>query len=454
MSNLFLDKSIPEILKDVEAGILNFTDLSEAVESAIAAEEEGILAWVRYDIDKLKKMSREKEEQALETKTLRPLEGIPFGVKDIFNTEQFPTQMGSKLWENFTPGNNARVVDSLVKDGALIVGKTVTAEFAVHSLNETMNPHDRTKTPGTSSSGSAAAVSAGMVPFALASQTAGSIIRPGSFCGVWGMKPSFGLVPRTGVLKTTDSLDSLGFISSHVENLEPVLNSIRVKGPNYPYVYKNIDAPGLGLNLKREKWKVGFIKTHTWSSSLPYVQNSLEAFAKKLSSNKDFDVEEVMWPEELFSSHEIHSDIYNKSLSYYFQKEMTEDSQVTLKMKELIEAGNKIRPEGFRQALYSQENFASVLDDLLSNYDFVFTNSTGSSAPQRSEQELPDPSLIWTLGHVPAITAPVFRCPEGLPFGVQFVSRRWNDYLLIQGVRELATRELIPKKSAKILPLS
>ena len=115
--------------------------------------------------------------------------------------------MGSVIWKNFFPGNNARVVDKLINEGCLSIGKTVTAEFAVHELNKTLNPYDVTKTPGTSSSGSAVVVSTGMVPFALGTQTAGSIIRPASFCGVWGMKPSYGLIPRTGVLKTSDTLD-------------------------------------------------------------------------------------------------------------------------------------------------------------------------------------------------------------------------------------------------------
>ena len=129
------------------------------------------------------------------------------------------------------------------KNSGIFLGKTVTAEFAVHSLNETLNPHDITKTPGTSSSGSAVSVQIGNVPFALGSQTAGSIIRPASFCGVWGFKPSFGLIPRTGVLKTTDTLDTIGILSSHGSNFREVLDIIRVRGPNYPFVYQNIDQP-------------------------------------------------------------------------------------------------------------------------------------------------------------------------------------------------------------------
>ena len=130
--------------------------------------------------------------------------------------------MGSTLWQNFTPGNNARVIDKLIHNGSVVIGKTVTAEFAVHELNKTKNPFDKNRTPGTSSSGSAVAVATGMVPFALGTQTAASIIRPASFCGVWGFKPSFGLVPRTGILKTTDSLDTVGFLTTNLYKLSRI----------------------------------------------------------------------------------------------------------------------------------------------------------------------------------------------------------------------------------------
>ena len=157
------------------------------------------------------------------------------------NTISFKTEMGSKLWKRFTPGNNARIIDDLISNGATLVGKTVTAEFAVHHLNKTLNPHDIKRTPGTSSSGSAVCVSNGDVPFSLGTQSAASINRPASFCGVWGFKPSFGLISRTGILKTCDTLDTVGFFTSHQKNLKFILEAVRLKGKNHPFVYKNID---------------------------------------------------------------------------------------------------------------------------------------------------------------------------------------------------------------------
>ena len=451
MGSVFLEQSIPELIQNIERGILSFRDMADTTAQIINDKEADTFSWVSFDLDKLR---LESEQAFLKYKArghLLGLDGIPFGVKDIFNTRYFPTQMGSPLWKNFTPGNNARVVDSLLFAGGLVVGKTVTAEFAVHALNETLNPHDLSKTPGTSSSGSAAAVATGMVPFALASQTAGSIIRPASFCGVWGMKPSFGMIPRTGVLKTTDSLDTVGFVAAHAKSLGTLLDHTRVKGPDYPFVYKNVDRQGDRPKASNVPWRVGFVKTHTWDTATPYAQQAIEGLASRIGREEGFEIEEIEWPGDLHAAHDIHSIIYNKSLAYYFQNEKKMDSQVTSIMKKMIEAGESINPAEFRLALKRQESHCERLDQLLSPYDIVLSLGTSSSAPLRGVEELPDPSLIWTLGHVPSIAAPVFRCPEGLPFGAQFVSRRWNDYLLIQGVEELVDRGILASGSQIIL---
>ena len=450
MGSVFLEQSIPELIQNIELGILSFRDMADATAQIINGKEADTLAWVCFDLDKLR---LESEQAFLKYKArgrLLGLDGIPFGVKDIFNTKTFPTQMGSPLWKNFTPGNNARVVDSLLFAGGLVVGKTVTAEFAVHALNETLNPHDSSKTPGTSSSGSAAAVATGMVPFALASQTAGSIIRPASFCGVWGMKPSFGMIPRTGVLKTTDSLDTVGFVAAHAKSLRTILDITRVKGPDYPYVYKNVDKQGARPKASNRPWRVGFVKTHTWGTATDYARQAVEDLAKRISREEGFEVEEIEWPSDLRAAHEVHTFIYNKSLSYYFQNEKKMDSEVTPIMKKMIEAGDSINPAEFRLTLEHQASYCEGLDQLLSPYDIVLSLGTSSSAPLRGVEELPDPSLIWTLGHVPSIAVPVFRCPEGLPFGTQFVSRKWNDYLLLQGVEELVDRGMLPPGSQPI----
>ena len=449
-SRLYLERSIPELIQDIETDSISFGDMADSTALAIEDKEVDTLAWVCFDLDKLKLEADQAFAKYKSRGSMLAIEGIPFGVKDIFNTSFFPTQMGSPIWKNFTPGNNARVVDSLLLAGGLVAGKTVTAEFAVHALNETRNPHDLSKTPGTSSSGSAAAVATGMVPFALASQTAGSIIRPASFCGVWGMKPSFGMIPRTGVLKTTDSLDTIGFVAAHAKSLRTILDHTRVRGPDYPFVYKNVDARGAYPKSDRSPWRVGFVKTHVWHHARSYAQQAIEGLANRIGSENGFEVEEIDWSDELHAAHEAHSTIYAKSLAYYFQNEAKMSSQISPIMSEMIAAGETISLATFSAALRQQESICATLDRLLAPYDFVLSLGTSSSAPPRGVEELPDPSLIWTMGHVPSIAAPMFRCPDGLPFGAQFISRRWNDYLLLQGIEKLVDLGMVPPGSQEI----
>jgi Asp-tRNA(Asn)/Glu-tRNA(Gln) amidotransferase A subunit family amidase len=453
VSNLFLDFSIPELHNKVSKSAISFKDMAEMTIKVIDEKEPKVRALVSYDNKKFLLDSGVAWSEYKSRGSLLGLDGIPFGVKDIFNTNFYPTQMGSELWKDFTPGNNARVVDSLLLAGGVLSCKTVTAEFAVHALNETINPHDATKTPGTSSSGSAAAVATGMVPYALATQTAGSIIRPASFCGVWGMKPSFGMIPRTGVLKTTDTLDTIGFIAAHGKSLKPILDEIRVKGPNYPFVYKNVDSYEMAdkKNSKKRVIRVGFIKTHVWDNAKDYVKEAVLGLVNRIGIEDGYEIQEIEWPSILNSSHKVHDTIYSKSLSYYFSNESKYHKSISPHMNKIIENGFLISPESFRDALIKQSDYCQIIDKLLSSFDFVLSIGTSSSAPLREEKELDDPSLIWTLGHLPSIGVPAFRCPQGMPFGVQFVGKKWSDYKLIDGIEELISRGILPSGSQSIL---
>lgn len=450
MSSVFLERSIPELHEAVEQGALSFRDLADTAARMIEELERATLAWVCFDLKRIREEADQNYAAYKSRGRLLAMDGIPFGAKDIFNTKEFPTQMGSPLWKDFTPGNNARVVDSLLTAGGLVAGKTVTAEFAVHALNETLNPHDPSKTPGTSSSGSAAAVATGMVPFALASQTAGSIVRPASFCGVWGMKPSFGMIPRTGVLKTTDSLDTIGFVAARAGSLRAILDCIRVKGPDYPFVHRHVDVRGPRPKPSKRPWRVGFVKTDAWPTAKEYARQAVQDLAARIGSEDGFEVEEIEWSGDFQAARQMHETIYNKSLSYYFQNEAKVSSKISPVMREMIAAGESISLDAFRAAIRNQETFCEEIDRFLEPFDMVLSLGTSSSAPKRGIAELPDPSLLWTLGHIPAIAAPAFRCPDALPFGVQFVARRWDDYGLLQGVEELVARGVLPAGSQSI----
>lgn len=443
-NNLFYKKSIKEIHKDIINGQLSPIDIANACVENVTALDPKYLAFESFDENILMDQAKESQKRLKSSSTLKPLESIPVGVKDIYNTFDFKTQMGSPLWKDFTPGNDARVVHYIKEAGGVIPGKTVTAEFAVHTLDKTLNPYDLTKTPGTSSSGSAVAIALGMVPVALGTQTAGSIIRPASFCGVYGCKPSFGLLPRTGMLKTTDSLDTLGFFTSKLEDLRTVFDVVRVHGCNFPYSHKALSDKSRQNKPNSRPWKIAFVKTHTWDDAFDYAKESILKYVSKLSNDKNIEVQEIEIPTQMTNSHYIHETIYNKTLSYYFKEEFKKSELVSPIMNELIRLGNAISVENYCEALKEQSTLIGLMDNMLTNYDAIISLSTAGEAPDRDKVENRDPALMWTLTHLPVVNVPMFKSPNGLPFGFQLASRKYNDYLLFNLLDYLKESKLIP----------
>lgn len=357
------------------------------------------------------------------------LSGIPVGVKDIFNTYDMPTAMGSPIWAGFSPGNDARVVSELRLNGAIVLGKTVTAEFAVHTPGDTRNPHNPEYMPGTSSSGSAAAVAACMVPLALGTQTAGSTIRPASYCGVYGFKPSFGLVPRTGSLKTTDSLDTVAWFARTVSDLELLFDVLRVKGSDYPVSDAALADPAR-QKAPGAPWRVALVKGPRWDDAEPYAREALLHLGERLAALPDVIVEHADVPSSLDEAHDVHAVIYDKALSYYFRDEFKEDTLISPIMKGLIEHGQQVTRERYVAALARQTELARDIDRwfFTQPHDIVLTLSTGGEALKGlTSTDRPDNCLIWTLCGLPAINVPLFVGPSGLPFGAQILARRYND---------------------------
>ena len=448
MNKLFLEHNIGELITKMNKGELTPADLKKAAVENIEELNPKFFAWVLFQ-DKNWKAPEPPAPMDGPLVQAKLLHHIPVGVKDIYNTYDFPTQMGSPLWKGYTPGNDARVVFNLKRQGGVIMGKTVTAEFAVHALNETLNPYDITKTPGTSSSGSAVAVSLGMVPFATGSQTAGSIVRPASFCGIYGVKPSFGSLPRTGTLKTTDSLDTLGYFAIHQKDLRRGFDSMRVEGLNYPILHAALNDKERQSKSKVRPWRVGFVKTHTWDNAPKYAQEALEEYLKDLSKVNDIEVIDAVLPDSMKSAHSIHQTIYDKALSYYFKGEYKQSDFVSPIMNEIITRGKDTPLKVYTDAIQAQMDLLYDMDDFFTSnkFDVIISLSTAGEAPLRDVTELPDPALMWTLAHLPVVSVPQFKSPSKLPFGFQVVARKYNDYLMFDFLDHLESQGVIPKKA-------
>jgi len=442
--NIFLELSIKDILKEVKKKEISPIEIAQQCIDRIKLYNDKYKVWVCYDEENLLQQAKDISDRIDAGEEIRNLEGIPVGIKDIFNTNHFPTQMGSPLWKDFMAGNDARVIYYLKEKGATIPGKTDTAEFAVHAIGNCLNPHDITRTPGTSSSGSAVSVSLGMVPAAIGTQTAGSIVRPASFCGVYGCKPSFGLIPRTGMLKTTDSLDTIGFFTSKYEDLQTIFETIRVHGSNYPLSDIALKDESRQNKPSNRPWRVAFVKTQTWENAYDYAKEKILEFVEKLKKIQDVEIEEVELPKETDRAHKVHETIYDKTLSYYFNEELQNPELISPVMNKIFIRGRKITVEDYHKSLREQEEISYSMEKFFENYDVLISLSTAGEAPLREETEKPDPSLIWTLTHLPVVCAPVFTSPGGLPFGVQFAARKYNDKLLFRFTDHLLKKGLIP----------
>lgn len=363
-----------------------------------------------------------------------PFYNMPFGVKDIFNTRVLPTSMGSDIWRGFKAGNNARVVDEIADRGGIVFSKTTTAEFAVHFISpeSTVNPYNAGHITGTSSSGSAVAVACGALPIALGTQTAGSIVRPASFCGVYGFKPSFGAIDRTGVLKTNDTLDTIGLLGADVFGLRKTFYQILQKGRDYPFSVNYFQFYEAYKNKPAKKLKVAILSEglNVFKNYESYVMGDLQLVEKQLSGL--FDLQRISGVEVLNGIHELHEKIYSKSLSYYFENEIKHYDSVSPVMRDMIGRGDKISSEEYISAIEKQPAFKTKFDEVFADYDFIITPSTASYAPEIGKTETPDTCLIWTFLGYPAISIPLFMNEEkNLPYGLQIVSKKYNDFSLL-----------------------
>jgi Asp-tRNA(Asn)/Glu-tRNA(Gln) amidotransferase A subunit family amidase len=444
MTKKFQPYTATEGIEAIKSGQTSAAEIVEQCCQQIDRVESGVHAWVYFDKSKALAQAKAIDARRADGIDTGPLYGIPVGIKDIINVIDMPCGMGSPIWDGFKPGNDARVVSKIRLAGATIAGKTVTAEFAVHTPGKTLNPHDPEFSPGTSSSGSAAAVATGMVPLAIGTQTAGSITRPASYCGVYGCKPSFGLVPRTGMLKTTDSLDQVGYFARSVEDVALMFDIVRVKGTDFP-----IHEAALG-DVQRQQapqgrpWKIGVVSDSlwVWGEAYDYAKAALQEFASSLSKAGAI-VEPLKLPAEFNQAHSIHETIYDKTLAYYFKEEHQKHQLISEILNAMILKGQKISLDDYKQALDRQAVLAEQLDQLLAGYDMVITLTTAGSAPKFAAPDLPDSSLIWSLCGVPVVSVPAFKSRTGMPFGLQVLSRRYNDIKLLTFLKYLKAEGLI-----------
>lgn len=393
----------------------------------IAQLEPKIQAWEWFDASRA---MADAEERAGGILADLPLYGIPVGVKDIINTRGIPTRMGSRIYQSNVPSISAWVVRRLEALGGLVMGKTVTTEFAFRTAGKTRNPWNPAHTPGGSSSGSAAAVAAGFVPVAIGTQTLGSVIRPAAYCGVVGYKPSFGAISRSGVLTFAPTLDTVGVFARSVR--DAAWFGACLMGQDNRDEATAIRGPLSTLRVPLEPFgttpRLAVVRTPKWVLATEAQRAHFDECVAKLGA-AGAAVKEVALPKFFDEAWENVMVIMSReAVKSFFSIESRHRIRLSPPLVELLDRGHRTSPEQYGRARDRRDHYREWLDAMFERFDAIVTIPTTGEAPEglSSTGDAAFNSL-WTQAGLPAVTIPSGRGPRGLPLGLQVVGRYRDD---------------------------
>jgi Asp-tRNA(Asn)/Glu-tRNA(Gln) amidotransferase A subunit family amidase len=413
--------SASEIVQAIAIGKTSAEAVARACLDHIAAREPQVQAWHFLDPDLVLNQARALDKGA----TRGPLHGVPVGFKDIIDTADMPTEYGTPIHKGHRPHIDATVVALTRRAGGIIMGKTVTTEFANRYPGKTMHPVDPQRTPGGSSSGSAAAVGDRMVPLALGTQTTASTLRPASFCGCVGYRPTWSDIRLTGVMEAAGSVDTIGLIARSVEDIAL-----------YRDVLLGVDPLPLAEDAAVPP-RIGFCRTPMWDQCEPATQKLLEDCAANLAQ-AGAHVSDVTLPEAFKGVQDAHRWIssFEFARAHAWEIDNRWDMISETLRNNRLKDGLACSFEKYRESRGYAARVRRMLHDVFNDYDVLLAPSAAGEAPiglnATGNSAL---CAIWTTMHVPAITLPLFTGPNGLPIGAQFIARRNNDRLLLQVAR-------------------
>ncbi len=423
----------------IREGSISSEQLVEACLGRIHAAEPEVQAWQFLDPEHALAQARARNLDRMEGRPTGPLHGVPVGIKDIIDTADMPTEDGTVLHAGRTPDRDATVVSMLRAAGAVIMGKTVTTECATYTPGKTRNPHNPEHTPGGSSSGSAAAVAAGMVPLAIGSQTNGSVIRPAAYCGVFGFKPTHGLISRHGILKLSRTLDHVGMFARTLEDialLAEQLTGYDERDPDtrprarIPFVQTAAEEPPLAPRF-------AFVKTPVWER---VEDETREAFVELAGMLGD-QCEEYELPESLRGAWDWHRDIMEAEMAANLDLEWEKGrDRLSESLRGQLARGREVRALDYQKALARIPILNQGFEELFSHFDAVLTPAAPGTAPKLAATGDPAFCTLWTLCGMPALSLPLMTGSNGLPLGVQLVGRRDDDARLLRTARWLVSR--------------
>jgi Asp-tRNA(Asn)/Glu-tRNA(Gln) amidotransferase A subunit family amidase len=412
--------SATQIASRIAAGAITAVEVVGDCLARIAAREPALHAFAHVDPELALRQAR-----ALDGGPNRgALHGVPIGIKDVIDTADQPTQMGSPIYRSHRPACDAACVAVLRAAGAVILGKTVTCEFAGMTPGPTVNPYNPAHTPGGSSSGSGAAVADRMIPAALGTQTGGSVLRPAAYCGVIGYKPTFGAFNRAGLKFAAESLDTIGLLARTVDDVA-LITSVLLGGRLEP-------APAIGAAPR-----IGLCRTPLWDTAQPETRHAVEDVAARLAG-AGAQLRDVVLPEDFAGLRAAARETinnYERSKSLAAEWAIHRDL-ISSKLRRCIELGMEMPYREYLAAITLGESCRARLPAVFEGVDVLLAPCVKGEAPAGLDST-GDPSFqaIWTILHVPTMSLPTHRGPNGLPVGIQLIARRHDDQRLFACAR-------------------
>ena len=430
--------SVQSLRGGLAVGEFSINELLQACLQRISCREPQVQAWTYLDIDRAQKQA-DKWEQVLIQQRYQslgnfPLLGIPIAVKDIFATLDMPTEWGMKVYQNRYLDDEAAVVSYLKAAGAIVLGKTVTTALATATAGPTTNPHNCAHTPGGSSSGSAAAVADGMVPLAIGSQTMGSVLRPAAYCGVFGFKPSFGLISRYGMMPVSQILDHVGLFARSLDDIQrlfSVLAQPDLRDPDCQFSQRMVLAEN-PISHGNRPIRLGLVKMPHWEQAEDIIQTRLMQ-AVEVLRQADITVRLVSLPAEFDQAWHIVQTLCAYGLYQNHGVLLTDNAdQCSPLLERWLKRGQSISDDAYQQACQWRDRYRELLTPIFAQYDAVLSPATTGPAPSGLDNTgSPIFCGLWTLCGGPALNLPLGSTTNGLPLGCQLVGARYRDRHLL-----------------------
>jgi len=438
MDNNLHDLTVSELSTLLEKKEISSVELTKRFLKQIDITEDSVNAFALITRDNAFEQASESDKRRKENKesTFSELEGIPYGLKDIFDTKNILTEAGSEIYKGRIPDSDAHVVKLLNANGAVLLGKTITTEFADGHPPETKNPWDANRTPGGSSTGSAVAVATRMLPYALGTQTVGSVLRPAAYNGIVGLKPTYGLVSRSGVIPQSDSCDTVGILCRNVNDAWLILKSIIGYDPKDKRSSIQAESFNISENLENFIPKIGFLNKYFMEESDEQVKNSTLSALKSLS-NKGATIEELELKIDFESGFQSHRIVQQSEMAQWheplYSKYQNKYKPITL---EYIKSGFTQNATDYINALEFRNRMRKVFIDSLKSFD-VLIMPTASGLPPKDLSRTGDTRFQspWTFTGLPSIAIPAGLSENGLPQSLQLVSSPYKERKLLNSAK-------------------